>query len=262
MTPNNKVTILGAGPAGLLAALAASQKGYDVEIIADGEPSKVSGAQYLHAPVPGLTDEAQPTMLTYVKVGDMDGYAQKAYGEPAAQVSWDTFVTGEYPAWNLQSYYDQLWDRFSSRVVPRHLSPGDIDEICTENLDSLVFSSVPLKAICKDQIAHDFEAQRVVFTEEDYVKVPEMIVYNGRLSDHWYRAACLFGYCSTEYAIHSNPLAYMPDSRDIVFDGWKPIKNSCNCFTKYGNFHKIGRFGQWRRGILTNHAYEEVRAAL
>jgi hypothetical protein len=261
----NLATILGAGPSGLLAALAAAQRGYDIEILADGEPSPVSGAQYLHAPVPGLTEDHEPTMLTYVKVGDMDGYAQKAYGEPAAQVSWDTFVTGEYPAWNLRKAYEELWYRFESRIHKRHLEVTDIDLICN-GTDGPVFSSIPLKSICKDALAHDFQGQRVVFTEEEYVKVPEMIVYNGRLSDAWYRAACLFGYSSTEYALAGDGLtqgtAYEIKENLVVFDGIKPTMNHCNCFTKYQNFHKIGRFGQWRRGILTNHAYEEVAAAL
>jgi hypothetical protein len=264
VTTDNVATILGAGPAGLLAALAATQRGYDVDILAEGGPSKIGGAQYLHAPVPGLTEDIEPTMITYVKVGDMDGYAQKAYGEPAAQVSWDTFVTGEYPAWNLQTAYEELCYRFENRITERHLEQSDIDLIC-QGTNGPVFSSIPLKSICKDELAHDFQGQRVIFTEEEYVKVPEMIVYNGRLNDPWYRAACLFGYCSTEYAlVPGTGWNEVPNGlKDkVVFDGIKPTMNHCNCYTKYPNFHKVGRFGQWRRGVLTNHAYEEVAAAL
>jgi len=256
----DEVTILGAGPAGLFAALAAAQAGKYINIIAaSDEPSPVGGAQYLHEPIPELTDDIDPTMLTYVKVGDMDGYAFKAYGEEKAQVSWDTFVTGEYPAWNLRGLYLLLWERFSNIIQKRELGASDIDLICL-GTKGPVFSSIPLDRICKDPIAHDFQGQQVAFTHEPFVQVPEMIVYNGRASDSWYRAACLFGECSAEYAVHGDDRIL--EGKDIVFRGIKPTLNHCNCYTKYNNFHKIGRFGQWRRGILTNHAYEEVRSAL
>lgn len=260
MNKKRCVTILGSGPAGLLAAFAAEQKGCEVKIVSDGKPSNVAGAQYLHVPIPGLTDGVRPSMITYTKVGDMDGYAQKAYGEPGAQVSWETFVVGDYPSWNLRRFYEQLWDRYQNRVEARHLEPNDIDEICQWDRGP-VFSSIPLHTICKDKIAHEFRGQKVAFTEEELVKVPMMQVYSGRPTDPWYRTACLFDYCSAEYAIHDGMDAHVPWDL-VVYDGIKPVANSCNCYTHYPNFAKIGRFGQWRRGILTNHAYEEVGAAL
>lgn len=254
------VTILGSGPAGLLAALAAEQKGYKPTIISKGEASPIGGAQYLHSHVPGLTSGVDPQMITYVKVGDMDGYARKAYGEPGAQVSWDTFVTGEYPAWSLEAAYGELWARYGNEVQAAELTPADIDKFLIPG--EPVFSSIPLPFICKDRTAHGFKSQEVVFTEEDYVKVPNMIVYNGRESDSWYRAACLFGHCSAEYHATMVPEHVQKMHFTDVHTGVKPVSNECNCYTKYANFHKIGRFGQWRRGILSDHAYHDVQDRL
>jgi len=250
-----KITILGCGPAGLLVALAADQKGIDARIISQGSPSPIGGAQYLHEHVPGLTAE-EPDWLTYVKVGDEKGYAQKAYGEPEAQVSWDTFVTGDYPAWSLKKAYQKLWRRFGERVEQREVGAYDIAGLCREA--DLVFSTVPLPALCHEKHAHSFEGQDVIFTEEQYVRVPNLIVYNGRLTDSWYRAACLFGYCSTEYALGNG--IDLPRLDDLkTYRGVKPVKTDCDCHMDFPNFIRVGRFGRWRRGVLTNHAYDAAK---
>lgn len=250
-----KVAILGCGPAGMLAAHAATQRGADVTIFSEGEPSPIGGAQYLHSHIPGLTDENDPTMLTYVKLGPVDGYARKAYGEPQAKVSWDTFVTGDYPSWSLKDAYESLWSRFENRVEKLVIGPTDIEPIASE-FDE-VFCSIPAKALCCD-ITHSFPGQEVVFTEERFVDVDEMIIYNGRTRDPWYRAAKLFGYCSAEYAIHNGRGPNGMERTRIKYRGVKPVSTDCNCFAHVTNFHRIGRFGRWLRGIHTDDAYRDV----
>lgn len=264
MSKDRHVTILGSGPAGLLVALAAKQKGYDARIISQGEPSVIPGATWLQKPIEGLTDNLPPTMITYAKVGTVDGYAQKAYGEPEAQVSWDSFVSGDRPGWSLRNAYAKLWSMFSNRIEKADLSIGDIETIAKE--DGIVFSSIPLNSICKDEIAHDFEGQAVFFTDEPYIKIPNMIVYNGRDSDEWYRSSCLFGECQTEYAIHKDSPTI---SSRIKMSGSgshragvKPVKNNCSCWSGFTNLIKVGRFGQWQRGVLVDHAYNDARRML
>lgn len=256
----NKVTILGAGPSGLLAALAAEQKGHEVEIIARGEKSIIDGAQWLQKPILGLNDLQDPTMITYAKVGTVDGYAQKAYGEPEAQVSWDSFVSGDRPGWPLLKAYDQLWDMYKDRIITYSLKPVDIRSMLDKNPDRAFFCSIPASMLCMDLAAHDFDFQRVIFSDEPYVQVPNMIVYNGRESDRWYRTSCLFGKCSTEYAIHgedrdAEASLTLPGRRE----GIKPISNNCSCWSSYPNFIRVGRFGTWRRGVLVDHAYHQAK---
>lgn len=253
----NRVTILGAGPAGLLAALAAEQRGHKIEIIARGEQSKIVGAQWLQRPIPWLTDGIAPTMITYAKVGTVDGYAQKAYGEPEAQVSWDSFVSGDRPGWPLKDAYDRLWEKYSSRILTYSLNPSDVRSILDRHPDRQVFCSIPATMICSDLAAHDFDGQKVVFTPEPYVTVPNMIIYNGRASDPWYRTSCLFDVCSTEYAVHRGA---HPGIRGHQYrEGIKPISNNCSCWSSYPNLIKIGRFGTWRRGVLVDHAYHTAK---
>lgn len=253
-----KVTILGAGPAGLMAALAADQNGHRVSIITKGEKSIIDGAQWLQRPIPWLTDGVEPTMITYAKVGSVDGYARKAYGEPEAQVSWDSFVSGDRPGWPLRHAYDQLWSRYEDRMVHFSLNQPDIRKLLDRERDHQVFCSIPASMICNDLAAHDFQSQKVIFTPEPFVTIPNMIVYNGRESDPWYRTSCLFDTCSTEYGVHDDPhmgvpeiAATLPEHRE----GIKPISNNCSCWSSYPNLIKIGRFGTWRRGVLVDHAY-------
>ncbi len=256
------VTILGAGPAGLSVALAADQAGYEIDIIAEGTKSVIDGAQWLQRPLPGLTDDVEPTMITYAKVGSVDGYAQKAYGEPEAQVSWDAFVTGDRPGWPLRTAYNQLWARYQPRITKTKLEISEIEKLVRDRGEEgeAVFCSIPLKAICRDPIAHSFEAQPVMFTKEDFIRIPNMIVYNGREQDPWYRTSCLFGACSTEYAIHNGKVPVYQKLGTRL--GVKPIRNDCHCWSSYPNLIRIGRFGQWRRGVLIDHAYFNAKDIL
>lgn len=266
----SKVTILGAGPSGLLAALAAEQNGHNVEILARGEKSLIDGAQWLQKPIPDLTktlDNPEPTMITYAKVGSVDGYARKAYGEPEAQVSWDSFVSGDRPGWPLREAYDELWAIYEHRILTYSLQPVDLRNMLDKHPDRAFFCSIPATMLCFDLAAHDFDFQKVVFTNEPFVAVPNMIVYNGRASDEWYRSSCLFGKCSTEYAIHDEYTMEGVSGSDIR-TGWrgkehregiKPISNNCSCWSSYPNLTRVGRFGTWRRGVLVDHAYHQTK---
>src|SRR3546814_7896241 len=59
-----KVLILGCGPAGLIAAHAAKRMDADFIVMSKARKSFMNGAQYLHAPIPGVS-LAEPFLINY-----------------------------------------------------------------------------------------------------------------------------------------------------------------------------------------------------
>lgn len=250
-----KVTVLGCGPAGLFAALAAERRGADVTILSIGTPSPINGAQWLQAPVSGVTDAIEPRYISYIKLGTEDGYAQKAYGEPKAEVSWTDFAEGEYPAWSLKDAYELLWTHFVSRIEHHEVSPPEIKSLCSRA--DLVFCSIRADALCTHG-QHMFRGQPILVSSERQVDADEVIIYNGRERDPWYRASKLFGHHSTEYRVSAEGIVPTSAVENKLYEGIKPVTTDCDCHTENINFVRVGRFGKWRRGVLTDHAYHEA----
>jgi transposase len=240
-----KVTVLGCGPAGLLAAFAAEEAGCEVEIISSKQPSKINGAQYLHEHVEHITDPDSFEMVTFTKVGTKDGYAKKVYGSEDAPTSWDIFGIGEYPAWPLQAAYERLWVRFEDRIENRVVIGREIDEVLGDT--DLCLSSVPARGICLKQDQHRFRAKPVNILTDPLIQVRNLVVYNGREGEPWYRASNLFGHSSVEYPAQFGA------------NGYKPIDTNCDCHLDQPGFHRIGRFGQWKKGVLVTHALHDAQ---
>jgi hypothetical protein len=193
----------------------------------------------------------------FAKVGHEDGYAMKAYGEPRATASWEVFTEAAVkPAWPLTEAYDMLWNLYSDLVQEAVIYRDDIDGLSSEA--DLVFNSIPAKPLCTDD-EHRFEAQDVVFTREEIIGVDNLIVYNGRMTEDWYRASRLFGHSTVEYAIHGpGSSVYDKARRTDAVSGYKPVRTNCNCHSEHPNVIRIGRYGRWKRGVLVNHAYYEA----
>ncbi|HEY7420289.1 MAG TPA: hypothetical protein VH593_34240, partial [Ktedonobacteraceae bacterium] len=83
-----RAVVLGCGPAGLLAAHACSLNGADVRIFSLKRPSYISGAQYLHQAIPGLSGAPDGDIMI-TKVGTREGYAKKVYGNANKATSWE-----------------------------------------------------------------------------------------------------------------------------------------------------------------------------
>lgn len=251
---SKSVAILGAGPAGLLAAHAASQAGWDFRIFSIKEPSPMDGAQYLHEPIDGLTGATPDATISYAKVGTAEGYAAKVYGDPLAPTSWAKFRQGDHPAWALHAAYDRLRDLYWSEVVDRSIEKGDISKIA--NGWNFVFNSLPAPALCSNR-DHRFTSQRVHFADVSFNSIDNFIVYNGRLQTDWYRTSSLFGHTSTEWSDHRPHPA-----GSAMREGVKPISTDCNCHAAHENLIRIGRFGEWRKAVLVNDAYRKVMRTL
>lgn len=276
-----KVAVLGSGPSGLLAAHAARQQGHEVNIISPGSPSVIGGAQYLHVDIPGVTQPEEMEMVVYTKVGTKEGYAKKVYGAEDAPVSWDIFGIGEYPAWPMERTYQRLWDRLLGDAtdvgaegdlgvthIPATVQPAQIASLCQRH--DLVLSSVPCQALCF-RPDHLFKGQAVYTADAPMIGVRNLIVYNGREDDNWYRASNLFGHHSLEISAAmfdtevKDGSVYQDHAGEVshpLRKGIKPVHTNCDCHLHHPNYVRIGRFGTWKKGVLVSHAYNAACAAL
>jgi hypothetical protein len=246
-----RVAVLGCGPAGLLAAEAAWWAGAEVAVFSQERAmSPHGGAQYLHKPIEGVTEEEPDGAVRFIKVGTREGYAEKVYGDAKAKVSWDLFDEATVPAWSMRGAYTRLWMNWAERIY--EMGFGSVEEVEQRLGDfDLVFSTIPKKVLCKDP-AHDFRQQDVILVPQAEVAVNNVILYNGQLAENWYRSSYLFGIGWTEYAAHAGGPPILGERHQ----GFKPIGNDCDCLPE--RIIPIGRFGRWERDVLTHHAYEDV----
>lgn len=262
------IAILGSGPAGLLAALAAEQRGVTPFIYSDGTKSEMFGAMYLHEPIPGLTGDwmAPDFTISVVKSGTRDGYAKNVYGDPTAPCSWDDIVSGDTPAWDLRAAYDKLWEGFLPRIGQMHLTGDNLGSILTHF--PLVLCTVPARALCRG--GHEFAGQDIWIRHgpgrallKDEINDDNIMYYNGYPPDgsvedmigfDWYRFSQINQYQAWEYS--SDPGE--SNTHHEISLGRKPLSTDCTCWQGYESFHRIGRFGKWQKGVLTHHAYKEA----
>jgi hypothetical protein len=241
-----KVTILGCGPSGLLAAAAYASEGWDVTILSKKQQSLIGGAQYLHRHIPEVTKDEPEGEATYLKIGTRDGYAEKVYGTASAPVSWDLYDAGTYDIWSLRGIYSRLWEMFEDRI--RHVS---LDHEMIRSLvgTGLIVSSIPANHLC--QARHDFRFQSVWILQQPTreASMPEnLIEYNGDPDFLHYRRSRIFGVEGWEFA-HPSAAEF-----DGVVHVRKPISTNCDCL---GGIQRVGRYGRWEKSQLAHHAYEQ-----
>lgn len=258
-----KVAVFGCGPAGLLAAHAATERECEVNIYSKKVPSKIGGAQYLHCPIPGITGEDAEATLSYAKIGTEAGYQMKVYGQRALQTSWSAYE-GEQPAWPMNDAYRRLVNLYWEQVVDTDLRPGTV-EWFLEHYD-LVLSSVPAPGLCTEEpygasSLHQFDAQPVTLVPTECFNIENTILYSGRPQDSWYRISRIFGHEWCEYAgQHTNRIG-MNVPKKAVF-GLKPIYTDCDCHLLSSKFFRVGRFGKWSKRELVSDAYKDAVAII
>jgi hypothetical protein len=254
-----RVVVLGCGPAGLLAAHAASHEmRLDVRIISVKEPSKLFGCQYLHEPIPGLFGLTQRS-VNYVLRGTPEEYARKVYGDiRVPSVSPQQFL-GERPAWDIRAAYEQLWERYESRIEHGVVWGLDIDGIKQSLSPDAIISSIPADALCNNEIPHSFtkvscwaigdapELGQIV----PIPTTPFTVVCDGTSEVGYYRAANVFDHATVEWpGSRKKP----PISGVVAFA--KPLSTNCDCNP---DVHRVGRNGLWCKGVLAHHAYASTR---
>lgn len=270
-TKVKRLAILGAGPAGLLAAHAAALHGVEETTVItkssvwDGsQPAKspLYGCQYLHAKIPGLS--VREADVAYEIRGTPEDYRSKVYGpESHARVSPEDFQ-GVHKAWDIRAAYSQLWAMYvvnalsGVRVQTGKITWGNVGQI-VDNHD-LVISTVPAPVICGGEF-HDFPTQEVwaVGDAPDLgIQAPaeienNKVVCNGLENPAWYRASTVFGMTTVEWSGSVQPVPQAVRVR-------KPLETNCNCWET--KIIRMGRYGAWKKGVLAHEVYENTRDLL
>lgn len=252
MKQGELVAILGCGPAGLFAAKGIQECGGHPIIISRQVKSPIFGAQYLHRPIRGLTSNTPDGWIQGVKLGLEEHYAERVYGLSDEPTSWRK-LKEEAPCWSLREAYDRAWEEFGSGVsiIDCEIDAADVGEFSAGF--PLVISTIPRYATCYS--GHDFISIEII-VEPGAINVPfsheNYIAYNGMQHGSWYRTSSIFGHASTEYVLHKDLHPEMRRDPNMKH-GIKIVGNNCDC---HPNVVFAGRFGLWKRGILTHHAYE------
>lgn len=270
-----RVYVLGAGPAGLLAAHAGMTLGYDVVVFSkpdlSGKPQKseLYGCQYLHAYIPGvglMRDGWVP--VSYQLNGSVDTYRRKVYGDSyQGSVSPDEYGPEEdHKAWNLRQAYDALWDYWGERIVPMTATPDKVEKALLMNPRTFLINTVPAPAVCRDMENHKFASASIWamgttgphharLRALPYTAPDNTVVCNGERDTHWYRAATVFGYSTLEWPGGAKP----PISGVVPVS--KPLSTDCTCWLGKRSI-RLGRFGRWEKGVLVHTAYFDAMEAL
>lgn len=254
-----KFGILGCGPSGLLAAHAVTRAGFEPVIFSVKQPSRQYGAQWLHSPIPGITPEQPEGEVVYRLKGTRSGYSRKVYGAESAESSFGQFVMDGEPqeVWDLRSAYKKLWCLYGDRVFNAYMTPKFLGEIVEGGLADYWITTVPLKTICAAVGIHEFASQPVWVAP----RLPSgangdgdenFVTYNGFDDGDYYRASSVFGHNTTEY-----PFLFGRNPPDVpgVWLVDKPLGTSCTCWL---GVERMGRYGAWRKGVLTHHVYSDA----
>lgn len=256
------VAIFGCGPSGLLAAHAAKLRGHEVVVLSRKIKSEINGAMFLHKGIPVLNEVAPDFMITIIKSGVREGYAENVYGDPNHPVSWDKFEPGPFPAWDLRAVYDRLWESWDKKIIDVEYSHALLASLLTTS--DKVISTLPRTLLCTG--GHEFSSQDIWIERMEgglieRVNDDNLMYYNGYTPDpsakygmigpKWYRYCQINGLRSWEYA--------KPAEGQNVVRGYKPIETNCDCWPQVMH---VGRFGRWQKQILTHHVFDEVFHAL
>ncbi|QPX62604.1 oxidoreductase [Arthrobacter phage Wollypog] len=250
-----QVLVLGAGPAGLMAAHAAAITNNDVLILSKKRKSYMRGAQYLHMPIP-MASQSAPFEIEYALKGTSEQYRDKVYGpDPRIKVSPDSLL-GSHLAWDIREAYDWLWETYSTYVHDREITPWTIEELLKTYGADMVISSIPAQEICQDP-SHVFQRETVWVTEFFRGTFPgdNYVECSGDPDDPWYRTSRIQGWTNTEYPFAKKP----PLSGDKVHEVAKPIKTNCDCLP---DVRRVGRYGTWTKGVLSHTAFYDTADVL
>lgn len=256
-----RIVILGCGPAGLLAAHAASFTDAKVFILSRKARSELFGCQYLHGPIPGL--DLRTTTIDYQLRGEVHRYQEKVYGQgPVPGGVSPGQLTGSHPAWDIRQAYDLLWDRFENNILEQEVVPSDVEGIKEYFQPDLLVNSIPLAALCLDMESHAFTSQQCWAMGDapergQEVPVPcpdDTVICDGTRDVGYYRVSNVFGYKTVEYpGLRPKP----PLAGLVPFH--KPLATTCTC---HPGMLRVGRYGTWTKGVLSHTAFNEVVKAM
>ncbi len=271
------VAILGCGPTGLLAAHACAMNGAEFRIFSKRRKSFLFGSQYLHEPIPGISDFDDCADISYETKGSPVEYRRKVHGS-----AWDGIISPEDfeqhdKAWNIRQAYDRLWQYYGHMVesyeIPVTPLPSNRTAIGTmnyrhaeENLHlseyDLVVSTVPRTywRLPGDEFIHSKgwvmgdapeHGEFCPFTTPK----DNQIICDGTKEVGYTRLSRVFGYTTIEWPEHSKPP--IPGVAEII----KPLRFESGGIPAPENWLFSGRYGEWHKGILATDAFTQVLKA-
>lgn len=254
-----KAAVLGCGPAGLMVVHALKLGGVeDIELFSKPRKSEMFGAQYLHAPIPGMTTSA-PVTVSYKLVGSADEYRLKVYGPDYEGTVSPEELEEDHDAWDIRSTYDELWDAYGSMVQAATVDQYFVGGLVVSH--DLVISSIPAPAICAMPGVHTFHAQEIQAlgdAPERGQSIPyrtdrNTVVCNGDKDVSWYRLSNLFGYQTVEW----NKFTRVPLKGVAMVQ--KPLYTNCTCWP---TVKRVGRYGTWTKGVLSHSSFQDTLGML
>lgn len=259
-----RILVLGCGPAGMIAAHAASLMGHDVSIVsANPRPSSMFGAQYLHAPIPKATDGSPRVYVSYKLEGSIEGYRRKVYGALGADLVLSPDALAEsHSAWDIRYTYNRLWEMYGDRVSGWYVDANNIDFIKPEW--DLIISSIPKISLCSSNFACNFKTVEVWASGEapelgkrlDIECPDNTVICNGRDIPQWYRVSNIYGRKTIEWGFAEGVGLEETNGAVLV---QKPISNNCEC---HDDILYVGRYGKWKKGVLASDAFDTVTCYL
>lgn len=226
----------------------------EIDIFTDSKtPSVIGGAQYLHSPIIDADSDGE---IATVRIGRGSEYAFKVYGDKYIDTSWNNGILHQ-KAWNLRFQYSRLWKIWQDRIVDKKLINGESMKAVAEDYLK-VFSSVPAVATCRN-VVHKFPSMKYVLVEKTPLDhyLDNIVIYNGRPEDNWYRYSSIFGHQWLEYTKQFRPMT-LPATAVM---GEKPLGTNCDCCTSLGVI-PISRGGTWNRKVLLHNVSKQVYDAL
>jgi alanine dehydrogenase/PNT-like protein len=245
-----RVIVIGAGPAGLAAAHAATGLGASVRIIAPRVKTPQHGPLLIQRPIPGINvDHPDGTIHQLVIGGSILDYRYKLYGDINIGINGD-ILQPAYHAWRHQETYDALWLMYSGRIVDRKVNP---QELALLHVDAdLVVSTANASLLCTHD--HSFLSARVAISPKaEFPRQPyNTIIFNADPDVPWVRSSNIFGNTVTEWGMEAD----LPSDARIIE---KPISTDCVC---YPHVLRTGRFGAWKNETWIDTAYWDTYTAL
>jgi len=246
-----RVTVIGAGPAGLAAAHAAIGMNCFVQIIAPKRKTPQRGPIMLHRPIPGINIEHPDGYVRQIVIGgSILDYRLKTYGDVNISINGDILDPG-FHTWPVPVAYDRMWALYSKLIVDRTVYPSDVQMLCDTN--ELVVNTATMKSLCSAPSKHFFRSVPIALVfKASYPNQPDnTVIYNAKSHDPWVRSSRIFGDEVTEY---------LPDdctNPDLIIR--KPLSTTCDCHPK---MMRTGRFGKWHNETWIDTAYFDTRTML
>lgn len=257
-----RVCVIGAGPAGLLAAHGATMGGADEVLILDSKPAyrpwTIFSLQYLHHPcgMDGairqlwLSYEVEPKGVEFSKEEARALYNRKLGRELNDENSTRFLWENPVGVWSLKDAYRELW-KWYRRYVTEHLVRWeDLAEALPRKHD-LVVNTAPLNFLRPD-LTWPIRAGLIRMDYSPVERHPrDTCIYNLDPATPWYRATNLDGGLATEYV----------KGAEIIAQPLRKVVTHSNSLDLPANVLLTGRWGSWHAEKLTHHAYLETREA-